>query len=339
MMQGKRFSDEDLIQAREAGIRFLINGRSANGLWYDFHTLAGASNEWVSAYVAYSLATAGSSTGIAVASRTLHKLLWRGFWRRGWGYNTLVPPDADSTTWLINLSAALGQTRHWRIKRAIRFLQEHISPDGGIATYANSLPIRLFTKLKKKEAAFTGWCMPHPCVSAAYTLTEKPGHVKVMGYLLTKQSPEGYWPAYWWPSKEYTTALATESFAANGGTANDCCKRALEWAMARAQEKPSSAFSAALLLRILIACEAVPSATADILITRILSDMRPDGSWPAAAQLRIPPPDNTDPDNYRYWQPDAGGGGSIQEDKHRFFTSATILSAIGSYLRHTAAKK
>src|SRR2546427_240590 len=120
-------------------VTYLLSRRNVRGWWTDFDTLAGASTEWVSAFVALALARTNEPAALAAARDTWLHLRRHRFWSAGWGFNRTVPSDADTTIWVLHLAAALGVRASGR---TLRFLSRHITPAGALTTYARAGPIR-----------------------------------------------------------------------------------------------------------------------------------------------------------------------------------------------------
>jgi hypothetical protein len=324
-------TNKKLISAKNDAIQFLIKNRKQDGLWADFQTVAGRSDEWVTGYVGNSLALFGETKGHIVANNALTELLKRQVVRIGWGYNQFVPPDADSTLWILRLDQSLCYSNSTKqLKGAYTFLEKHIHQSGGVATYVNSVKLKLYRMLVSKKMSFTGWCMPHICVSAAFSLLNHPKQKAALEFIRQNQHNDGSWSAYWYVNPEYTTALAVEALSKTGiDTDFEKCQRAASWAESRVEISLFSPFIAALNLRILLASNLKGSDVAHSLISYLLSSQQPDGGWESSTFLRIPRPDETDPDSYKYWLFDIGHIGSIQKDITRLFTTATVLTAIG----------
>ena len=331
----------DLTPALEGGVGFLLSAESAPGWWRDFDTLAGPSDEWVSAYVATVLAAASDPRARPRAWCTWRRLRRRRWWSGGWGYNRRVPGDADSTTWGLHLAHALGAGSGWRVRRGYRFLARHVRPDGGVATYSEDGPIRHFTRVRP-GFSFRGWCGTHVCVTAAAaSLPGLGADGRVRAYLRRAQSGDGGWTAYWWCDRGMATALAAEALAeSSAGEDTEARRRAAGWAAGRAGKDGSvgsvthpagSAFAAAWCLRLLLLGDDPGGhmARAASVAAWLLRSQRPDGAWPASAALRIPPPDVTDPERYEQWTLHGRGGGSILLDGGSIFTTATVLAALG----------
>ncbi len=312
--------------AVDRGIAYLLARRNARGWWNDFQTLAGPGTEWVSAFVAFALASTNRAAALAAAHATWSRLHWRRWWSAGWGYNRAVPSDADSTIWALRLAAAVDAPSNGR---ALRFLARHVTSKGALATYASAGPIRAFTRLA--GTSFAGWCGPHACVSAAgASLPELPHRQRVLAWLRGAQHSNGHWTSYWWTTPHYATALAAEALAdASGPGDADRVSLAVQWVaddlLRRA--KVMTPFEQAFALRTLLL-----GTQESAELSRILGDLartqRADGSWSPSARLRIPPPDVIDPDGYTGWVEGALGGGSIQVDHEGCFTTAAVLLAL-----------
>lgn len=320
----------------EQAIKYLLDTRSSSGNWSDFDTLAGQSDEWVTAYIATHLAgirNTASTNAARLALRWLHRRRW---FSTGWGYNSRVPVDVDSTAWTLQLGARLGQTSR-QLERALEFIERSSLTNGALPTYPRSASIRRFTKLAA-GVSFNGWCQAHPCVTAVAAPLLRNG-AAALDYLRKMQLADGSWTAYWWVDREYSTAAAVACLK-SVGTLEDCdrIKRAATWAASRLSPNGAvvtrlhadgSPFATALCVAILrqgfgpSAVEARETA-----IAWLFKNQRHDGSWVPSAELRIPPPDNVDPDNIMHWSRYSRGAGAILNDQHRTFTTATVLAAL-----------
>jgi hypothetical protein len=312
----------------ERALDYLSAQQGRDGAWRDFDTLAGPSDEWVTAYVANALAP------LANAREAIERgwaFLWRS--RRftyGWGYNRRVPPDADSTSWSYRLGAFLGEGRRYRLRRAERFVRRHVCSLGGVGTYAAAHSIRLFTHLSSRQS-FAGWCGSHLCVTAAVAGCFE-GWDDVLAYLLHQQRSQGFWPAYWWKTPEYATALAVYALdRADRAAHTAAIQRAAKWVNDCESAAPArDPFVAALRMRVLVRARLTQQASAnlDALAAFLTRSQQQDGSWAPHACLRIPPPDIVDPDSYTHWTIGGRGGGSILSDPASLFTTATVLTAL-----------
>lgn len=329
-----------LSSAIGSAVAFLVRARGRGGWWHEYDTLAGSSDEWVTGYVGSALASVPEPAAMRTATYAWRLLKTRRWWSAGWGFNRRVPPDADTTAWVLRLHRALGVTGSRRARRARRYLRAHVRPDGGVATYAAEGPIRWFTRLQPK-VSLRGWCSSHTCVSAAVALVaDADNRRKIVEYLRRSQNPEGNWVGYWWCEDAYATALAAEALelASNSGDLHRIGS-AVEWACrrigpegaARSQYEPAgSAFGTSCCLRILLlsARRGVARDRLRAAVTWLLRQQRSDGSWQPSAVLRIPPPHVLDPKHYVPWIVGGRAGGSVQVDRGGVFTTATVLSAL-----------
>jgi hypothetical protein len=322
-------------QAINAALAFLLARRNQAGWWRDFLDRARPpavdgwltgypSDEWVTAYVGAAVAAVEHPEARDAAGAGLQLLLERRS-RGGWGYHALVPADADTTTWVLRLAAALEFPGNNRLRDARAFLAGQIEAGGGVATYpADAAPaLADFTAM---PGPYEGWCGTHVCVTAAAAALDLgPGPLE---FLRRAQRRDGSWTGYWWDDDEYATARAVEALAASGDRAS--VAGAVRWAESRIgadgsvqsiAHGRSSPFATALALRALIVGGAPGRGARARATSWLLSEQRADGSWEPSARLRIPAPDQRDPlvspeTTFSYLDDDA------------IFTTATVLAAL-----------
>src|SRR5262249_10849069 len=158
----------------------------------------------------------------------------------GWGYHALLPPDADTTTWVLRLAEELGAPARARLRAARDFVERLTRPDGGVATYRGADAPQL-EEFLRMPGPYDGWCGVHTCVTAAAAVL---GHdPEQIEFLVRAQRGDGSWTGHWWDDDEYTTARAVEALARRGEH-NAAVTRAVEWASARAGGS-TSAFATA----------------------------------------------------------------------------------------------
>jgi cytochrome P450 len=338
-----------LADAIDAGAGFLRREQDRHGVWSDFHTLAGASTEWVTAYVGWALADLGDAQARNAAHRGWNALRHRRRLSGGWGYNRRVPVDADSTTWALALAQRLGLDDDSRVRRGLAVLGLHTRSDGGVATFRSDGPIRRFTGLTG-AASFAGWCAPHVCVTAAAASLEGlPHRPRLLDFLRRAQRDDGAWYGYWWLGPEYATALAVAALSRTADRHDeDRVRRALVTMHARldvlgAATSPllpaGSPFATASVLWALSpqGSPGVASERIERAVGWLLAVQDEDGGWPASALMRIPPPGCEDPDAYGPWTTEGGGGGSLVVDQNRLYTTATVVMALTHHRRASRA--
>ncbi|GGK05388.1 hypothetical protein GCM10010123_39050 [Pilimelia anulata] len=164
--------------------------------------------------------------------------------------------------------------------------------------------------------------------------------------LAAQQRGDGSWPAYWWADPAYTVAHAAEALAGTPAAA-----RAATWAAARLTAAPERAdldpsgdppagppaggngaaepFGVALALRALVAGGG-PEPAIRAAEAALCRQLRLDGSWPASAVLRVPDPDDPDPDTpgRTRWVPGGRKEGAVIVDRTAAFTTATVVAAL-----------
>ena len=113
---------------------FLSASQSGDGLWRDFRTLAGASSDWVTAFVAHALSVHDPED--PASHRAIDGLMTRQRRSGGWGYSAKVPADCDTTAWVLLAIGSATWRRPSVSRRALDFVWAHRSRGGG------SRPIR-----------------------------------------------------------------------------------------------------------------------------------------------------------------------------------------------------
>lgn len=306
---------------RQGAIEFLLS-RAAAGVWRDYNMGGTESDEWVTAYVAHALAETTLDEARHAASTAWDQLKQLASTHGpGLGYNRLTPQDADSSAWAVRLARIIGKSYDDFARGCLNYVRSHVLGAGGIATYTAASLLK--AGVGDSEAAVAGWIAPHFCISAtAAYIPEIGGSLKICEYLANKQDQDGRWRSYWWHDDEYATALAIESLARSGDYQESMRKAAL-WLSARTAT--SSAFVIALC--VLGLRKAGCSAWREFL-PELLSLQSEDGSWPASARMRMPPPDLVDPRTRWRWDKHSNGIGCVMADWNRIFTTATVLRAL-----------
>ncbi|QLE40178.1 hypothetical protein FD723_06735 [Nostoc sp. C052] len=329
-----------VTQSLQAAITFLLTSRDSQGWWTDFHLGAGLSDEWVTGYVGTTLA---SDSAIAVDPQALDaaQTAWTLLQARRhritglWGFNRFPPGDADSTGWVLQLAHALGEPQSERVQQALQSLREHWRSNGGVSTYGSAEAIRSFI-YAAPEQSMEGWCGSHICVSAALAALPEVRD-QLLDYLHSTQNSEGSWSAYWWHDLEYSTALAAEALAVSDDS-SEAIANAVQWALQRlsptgfiaTNDHPlGSPFATAWGLRLLLLGKPEQTEAAIAAVIRwLLTQQQLDGSWESSARLRVPFPDDLDPNQFDRWVYHDKIEGSLNFDQHHVFTTATVLQAL-----------
>lgn len=322
------------------GLRFLLDGRSADGWWWDYD-LRGPSNAWITAYVGCVLAELPDERARAAAYEALETLLPVQTEAGGWSYDHIIAPtDPDTTGWVLRLAAFLGRSGESWTARAWHFISQHVHDDGLVSTYVPDLAASIFA-LYPMVPAWDGWCSGHDCVTAAVAgLRDLPEHPRLIETLLARQLPTGQWRAYWWEDQELSTAFAVEALAAEPGTAQ-ARAAAARWAAGRIGSDGAvvtrlhpegSPFATALAARTIAAADGDEYDEARAAATAwLVAAQRPDGSWVRSARLRMPLPWDLDWDNFTDWTYDKVGKeclGTIARDTKGLHTAATVVKTL-----------
>jgi hypothetical protein len=289
-------------------VAYLCGRQDTAGLWNDFRTPAGASDEWVTAFVTAHLAELCAVFELPAAEAAVgharRALLARQRADGGWGYNARIAADADSTAWAaVAVAPVAGAASR---AAASGFLLAHQHADGGFATYHPNHRARLGFR--------DTWFEPQPCVTAAAlralgatraeeTLGAAAETAVERGRRWLRELPSEALVSCWWGESSYTVfhvARATR--------------------VPRAAEDPGATPSrpvfeqAHRLLLLALHPPAAAAAERGRPSRRLLSAQRADGSWPAAPILRIP--DET------------AGGTPVARDVNRLFATVTAACAL-----------
>lgn len=341
-MADKLDLDRRLALATRYGLAFLISNLDSNALWHDFKIGFAYSSSWVTAYVGVSLTYFEDLLIRQITSEIAHTLWTQRRRSVSWGYNRVVPPDADTTGWVLQFAERIGTWSDHRLQKGYQYLQQHIKGDGSVTTFIDTKNLRRILGATRNDS-FVGWCnTAHPSVAACLAqLRGLPGKENILAYLRSCQNESGSWSGYWWEDDEYTTLITATALAKNGTLEDaDYVSRAVDWAIARlaptgyisTQHHPyGSPFATALALQMLVLSQEFSETqkliqeTADWLVKQ----QRLNGSWQGSATMRIPTPDMINPANQSDWQIAPGGvPGDVVIDDRALFTTATAVSAL-----------
>ncbi len=295
-----------------SGVDFLLRHQSRDGHWSDFKVPVGVSTAWITAVAGRALVATrslghnrGVETAIEAAASWLSANEHAG---GGWGYNSDVPIDADTTAHsAIFLQAAAGTSDH----RLINVLQRFRRDDGGFGTFVPG-------------AADGGWVRSQPDVTAvvALALARLSGENSVLlrpalSYCRQWLQASRVVPSYWWKSPFYATAmmalLFSETESADSGFP---CAGTIT---------PETALDQALVL-ILSACTKADQSS---VLTALTGRQECDGSWPASTQLCV-----TDSDCLQPWAV-TNGYARCFTDHNRIFTTSITVYALALALSDT----
>jgi squalene-hopene/tetraprenyl-beta-curcumene cyclase len=334
-----------VTEALTRAVRFLESARTADGRWLDFRFrfVVGdrdvISSQWVTAYVGHALARAGASPVMLEQSRDW--LVSHTHPGGGWGFSLATPADADSTANVVHFlshwrgepgwDAALGEA----CTQLLRYWDE---PGSGFRTYRPAERPSL-----NGWASYPGssWCDIHLCVTAlaaeALHAAGDPRHRPLLEacarLLRESQSREGFWEAYWWHGRTYTTSHAARLLSLLGDA--EPVTRAAHWLLGARQPgggwgngtgSEAAPFHTALALSTLRLEEGGSrhGAALHAGLRWLLRAQQPDGGWAHAPIMRMPRPEHHAP-----WEdPEGCLLLPVLTDRNRLFTTATVLSAL-----------
>lgn len=338
---------EDVEAATVSAAAYLRSRQEADGLWRDFHTLAGPSSDWVTAFVCY--ATRLRDELAPERFEAVRSLLGRQRPNGGWSYNRRVPTDCDSASWVLLALSTTAIARPSVVARATGYLKLHQSPTtGGFSTYVPQDGIGRYIGAMETET-IEGWTSSHTCVTAIALLAlVAQGELnsictrRTVDYLVRQRDPGGLWKSYWWPGWGYGTYQTVRVLAALGHLDEYAITRTLE--TARREQREDGAWSEleggegevlATAFRVLLLLlrpfgENLMAASRGI--EWLAQEQLMNGGWEPSPILRIPPPMVKDPDQVRSWNVNGEGTAVLIEDRNGIFTTAAAIWALSVYL-------
>jgi squalene-hopene/tetraprenyl-beta-curcumene cyclase len=349
--QQPRDAPLSLAEAMMRASSFLIAEQAASGAWSDFLTQAGESTDWVTGYVGSSLCEADGVAGVpdlAVCLSRASDWIEEGrFPGGGWGYARHTTLDADSTAACLLFLSRLGGERAQT--QDIQALLTHQVSGAGFSTYREPEAIRRIMKLGA-DADFSGWCSSQPEVTAMAVLalsgwrrqrSDRAARA-ALDFLLASQSESGWWEAYWWDGRIYSTSLAVRALlTADPGAHLAAVERAVDWMIGiqrpdggwnNGVQGRSAAFQTALALLALVDSGSEPAlSAAERGANWLLRNQLDDGSWKSCPILRVPDPDDLAPWTRSEWRTSNKGTGILVRDHRRVFTTATAFAGLARY--------
>jgi len=328
-----------------AAEQFIVAKQRGDGLWEDFHTLAGSSTDWVTAYVAHASSYCANLNEQVHAA--LKALLQRQRPNGGWSYSETVPTDCDSTAWALLALSFRPFCRPSVVRRAQRYIALHQNAlKGGFSTYSVQDGIERYIGARSSRLT-RGWRSCHACVTSAVvqallssgeSATDRVVKLAI-DYLLRLKRHGGLWRSYWWVGHGYTTYHALKALTMAGAIPEHAwgavCERFTRtqcedggWSCRGKSEVFETAY---MMLCLLLYPTAVARKCATKAAEWLIRKQEPAGSWPVTPILRIPPPMQQDPSAAHNWVVNALGTGVVIEDSGKVFTSVTALWALSLF--------
>ncbi|MFQ5628958.1 MAG: prenyltransferase/squalene oxidase repeat-containing protein [bacterium] len=344
-----KFDSAKVKQAIERGIKRL-RSEIHDGRWKGFPTLAGESDQWVSAFILAHL------YAFAPLRRALKKvqefLLTCQNPDGGWSYCAEVPSDADSTAWCLLALKGNRQFKNENKNAALSFLENHRNGNG-YTTFSTDSGIKEYIKVESHKS-IAGWTSAHPDVTASVLLAGVPANgdedaENILADLVAQQTGAGFFDAYWWRGPHYTTTLALRVLSTRRRRLPGSQSRLLLRALKR-EQLPSGefslgaslnpeAFTTALALESFSHLQYLGGARERRAAGIALMNMQQeDGRWKGNFIMRIPAPNVVDPRHIARWSRQGGGGNSYILDKYDLFTTVMACHALACWRRVESRK-
>ncbi len=329
--------------AIKKGMDFVKKKQCNDGLWRDFKTLAGASSEWLSGLVAYAISSGGYQKEII--SPTLKELLKRQRDNGGWSYNSIVPTDCDSTTWVMLALSRFPISNQYAIKKAINYIEFHYNKHSeGFSTYNIHDGIHKFIRATPED--IDGWTSVHSDITSVAILCMqiygcslyKEIIRKSLSFLKMQKNENNLWDSYWWKGYAYGTFNALKALIAYQYITKEEVAKTLRTIMTNQQKdggwndsscKVSEVFETAFMILSLLLLQTTKTiSSAKGGIVWLIDHQDNDGGWPTTPILKIPPPMVKNPDTIEKWKNNKLGTRVIIEDSKRILSSSVSIWAL-----------
>lgn len=284
--------------------------QSDEGSWLEWQLPPGQSDAWTTSFVGYKLRLVPAHLRTRLEEAIQAAIGWtlkNEHSDGGWGYNTRVEADADSTSYAILFLSSWGQAVP---NRSYLRLTEFQQPDGGFSTY--------IAKSKRDS-----WGVSHPDVTPVavlalltkYKRSNSMVH-RALKYLRQQRTSEGVWNSFWWNSFLYGTEANLALLAALGVYSDD--DETLEHLL---QTEPRNPFETGLLISSILFARPNRIETRVLnLIDRLIREQDPKGSWKSAPILRLTYSSRFEPWRYE-------DSGMLFPDSGSLFTTCIVLEA------------
>lgn len=194
-------------------INELLSLKKETGEFEDFKLVMGYSTEWITGYVLQIFFRYFKDYSDQL-TKSVDFLINSRRSTGGWGYNSLVIADADSTANVIGCLA----NDDYVSDLDLHFLIRHITDYGGVRTYDEEDIIMAIEQnnpffYARDLKSYRGWMNPTVSVSAntLYALEnikEKPIIREKIAKFIIDQNDDGFWYDYWWDEWHYPTLCA-----------------------------------------------------------------------------------------------------------------------------------
>jgi hypothetical protein len=349
------FCAPDVFTAAQMAVEFFLKSYRINVGFSDFMTPHGDAATWVSAYVGCSLREwcrfeSGHDPQQRAATEEilagLAMLLRQSYQDNGWPMNSSLPPDAETTAWVLRFlfPSGLAQSDRGLYFKVIQHLPAYQLEDGGFSKFL----------VKTAGQAFPGWATSHPEVTGLVVSTlagsAAQGTEAViqrgLNYLLRTRDGRILWRSYWWEGASYTNFYCLEALLACGTPLEDHDKKEIVDELLGCQDEDgswgntlrgrSAVFETAYAIKLLLGLRAGRKGWRAILrgIKWLLLHQLGDGSWTSDPMLRVPLGADLNPWKFKEWKLDSPMSyGVLLRDHQRLFTTAAVLAALVDFTK------
>jgi hypothetical protein len=339
-------------EAARKAANFLQHRYSPGIGFEDFMMSRGQLPGWVSGYVGSALSRWVKYGGVHVNNkrwftRLLNRMALTFIASQqddGWAPDRVSPEDADTSAWAINFLLECGEAERQIIERGVDSLLKYQQPDGGFSTYL----------ARQMGPGSDGFTCSHPEITAfVLEVLLRAGFrstddviVRAADYVSRHQEADGSWQAYWFEGQMYSTCCSLRALRALGNRLTDQARdrlvarvlsgRGTDGSWGEGTAGKNKAFETALASRILMMIDSalVTTPLVEAGIVWLLNHQAMDGGFYSSPMLRLPELNDKEPWKKQDWKLDTiTGFGVIARDQNRFFTTATVLSALTDFLR------
>ncbi|HSD13891.1 MAG TPA: hypothetical protein VLB74_04525 [Flavobacterium sp.] len=339
LFKKRRHDETDLENAIQNGLNYILQ-KFSHDHWEDYVTQGGISNCWATSFIGYHLRPFESDKRIAEVLGKSEKYLHQ--FEESFSYNEKWQmEDADSLNFAL-LFVKNQKTKSKLIRRLLKFQKN----DGGFATYNNTELLKHFFSFENFPH-FDGWCQSHPCVSAVslHTLFEHKDEYpqewdNLTRYTLT-QITSSETKAYWWTNPVYTLYYYSEILdyiCRKNESISEFSTILINQAnkMQNTDGSFSDSFGKNLFytgygLKTMLIRNTSDSNQVEKCAQYILRNQFSDGSWANSAAMRIPNPDNINPENESFTKIKTFGTECRQLEFNRLFTTSVCVNALLTY--------
>jgi hypothetical protein len=329
---------------KEKAIRFIETSQLSDGSWNDFFNSSGVSDTWATAFVLYFLSQQKVGPNIPKHSLSKATSFLAGL-NGNWGYHKQWIRDCDSTNF--TLLALLSNDADGLDQHIFNWVGLQLM-SGAFSTFTDY--DLLVSSLNQKDLlGVKGWMVEHACVSSvAFLLLCRLNRYqkekqKLYEWLLRQRDEKGLFNAYWWTSPLYSTAFILKGLLVDRREGSAWLIDEIVAALLREQDHDGSfgdsfvkqsPFYTGLILDALCESDRLVKQHSEAIargVKWLRDNQQDDGGWEPSYAMRMPHPENLQPNDTPQW-PVATMGTQIRADDYsRMFSTTVCLSAICKY--------